>query len=253
MDFFAVCGNISSGKTSALKALEALYLYEKSNKSEGPHSCNAIEVIYEPTESNTFKYFLNKFYSTKANGQSANLTNNLYLLQLCIYNHYLNITLKYQAGEYAGKKVFVERSPLDTLLVFLKSNKPLLLVKEYDDISTNIYDELKLMMNSLIKMEPWVSCTYIILDEELDTCISRMGIRDRIEERELNNSNEKEEYMRTLHYYYHKMIEYTNSMNNFVIIPESSMEPMDIARIIYDKFEVIEEEGPPIDVYILTN
>jgi deoxyadenosine/deoxycytidine kinase len=179
-----VDGPIGAGKTSVLRVLQAL----QEVSMVRPEFQNKMHVIFEDVDE--WAYLLKKNYETMdcfhKGGYSWSI--NPQLFQLKVLTHYLSVTEKLMKLEEACAKdperfevVLIERSPLDVLKIFLEVNGKAGVYSKHDL-------ETLLRVGELIASAPeWNNNVhYLILDADAALCTSRMRVRDRDGEENIN-------------------------------------------------------------------
>jgi deoxyguanosine kinase len=161
MHTIVISGNIGSGKSSVLRALQSRY-------------ADSAVFIEEPVHE--WGPLLKKMYDSRFNSES------LFLFQSLVFAHYMRVTSRLVELEASGstKIVFVERSPRDALNVFLPINK--------DSFEEADYLSLIYIHKRLLSLDVWSKNTAcILLRVPPDVCKTRIDSRCRDGETETSN------------------------------------------------------------------
>jgi deoxyadenosine/deoxycytidine kinase len=137
-----VSGNIGSGKSTAMH-----YLRE-----------HGFWTIEEPIDE--WKHWLKIMYT--------GTDTDLYNFQMLVFSHYVRVTAILDEADDIQQPVFVERSPLDGLNIFLEVNR------ERVDFSALIA-----MYRIIAEHRVWKTATYVHLMLGPKECIKRIAVRDR--------------------------------------------------------------------------
>ena len=151
---FVVSGNIGAGKTTLLKTISKM---------------REIVVLEEPV--GEWGFLLRKMYQAQDKSDKQGI---FFLFQSLILAHYIRTTSKLEQmhEEKRDVDVFVERSPLEALTVFLPMNK--------HHFDLHDYETLVEMHEKLIERDIWKNVArYIVLKPPVETCFERIGKRGR--------------------------------------------------------------------------
>ncbi len=144
-----VRGNIGSGKSSLLHAIEACTQYESDTL-----------VFLEDTRD--WAFYLEKFY--------ASPREYVFRFQKQVECHFFQLTKRLEQLEEQSV-VYVERSPLDVLHVFLPLNRQLMTPKEYSALSDS--------MECFANLKVWREAVYYNVECPAEVCMERIGLRKR--------------------------------------------------------------------------
>lgn len=166
-----VAGNIGAGKSSVLRELAVQC---------APDS--RIQMIHEPVEEW-------EFYMTAVERDPERFSFHFQLKVLCYYQRVLELCHKLQeTGE--GRIIFIERSPLEAVDVFMSVNR-----KSFVDKGS--YEHLQGLFRDISRDPLWENAHYVWVDAPTDVCMRRTMERGR--EGELNISRS---YLEALEYRY---------------------------------------------------
>jgi deoxyadenosine/deoxycytidine kinase len=161
-----VCGPIGAGKTSILLAIRSCTQYDPR------------VLVYEE-DTDEWQYYLERFYADPASYAF------LFQKEVEVHMHKLTKRLEQLSDECTANPaktivVFVERSPLDVLEVFLPLNRT--------RMSLGDYQCLKHAMGIYASRQVWIAANYFIVACPLSTCMERIGRRDRKGEENIDSS-----------------------------------------------------------------
>lgn len=151
MNVIVVTGSIGAGKTTALRLVQSR-IEERALDAE---------VILEDTAD--WQFYLERFYLEPAKYG--------FLLQTDILAHFQRVTKRLHVLEGSRRTVFVERSPMDILHVFLETNRP--------HYRPETFDALGQMCREYERMDVWKDAKFVFLDAPPDVCLDRIRLRDR--------------------------------------------------------------------------
>ncbi len=173
MVVIVVTGSIGAGKTTALRLVQSR-IEERALDAE---------VILEDTDD--WQFYLERFYGDPA-GYG-------FLLQTDILSHFQRVTKRLHVLERTERTVFVERSPMDILHVFLEANKA--------HYRPETFDALGQMCREYERMDVWINAKFVFLEAPVVDCLDRIRQRDRKGEDKIDGR-----YLETIHQNYQRMV-----------------------------------------------
>ncbi len=204
-----IMGAIGSGKTTAINMIPRI--------ADDMGLSRSIAIFPENTDE--WQYYLKKFYSDRATYG--------YLLQMEVLLHFHSVTKELEKMKDRGgvpMTVFVERSPLDIIHVFLKANK--------EHYTEQTYRALTEMSQKYSDSEMWRDASFVMINVPPDQCMSRIRNRDRGGE-----FNIDDEYVSKIDKYYEDMVHALKSEGRNVSFIDYTPEqtPFDVSCSLIDR------------------
>jgi deoxyadenosine/deoxycytidine kinase len=217
-----VSGGIGAGKTSVLQMIQSYGTSQDLGDGLDGH----VTVLYENVEA--WQYLLTRNYEALTNGKpkEANTTTIPALLQAKVLSHYLEVTEKLMQLEEACAEdpdrlevVVIERSPVDVVEIFMKTNRHAYTDAEYESLA----GYCAILMNSRVWQK---KVRHIVLDVDVETCMGRIRRRAREGENRIDAS-----YMKILDAAYKELVRKLDG----VVCPISvsaHQDQSEVARIV---------------------
>lgn len=161
-----ISGAIGAGKSSIMFGVEAMAAQQSDTH---------VHVLQEDTRE--WQFYLERYYRSPREYA--------FLFQKEVEMHFHRVTKRLEkiAESDADAVVYVERSPLDVLRVFLPLN--------YDNLSRSEYECLKTSMELYAERQVWKRAQYLMISCPPNLCLDRVAKRNRAGEESLDLAHMK--------------------------------------------------------------